>query len=60
MKIYVAIVEVLRRKKKGGLKFKIGGNISLVPSFFFFVKFIPNYAFDALLCQNWLSLPLIT
>ncbi len=48
MKIYVVAVEALRRKESKEYEthftIKIGGKTSLGPS----------YAFDALLCRNWL------
>ncbi len=48
MKIYVAAVEALRKKEREEYETqfttKIGGKASLGPS----------YAFDALLCRNWL------
>ncbi len=62
MRIYVAAVEALRNKEtQDGTQFttKIGGKkTSLDPSYFLFVKiFIPSYAFDALVCRNWLFSP---
>jgi hypothetical protein len=58
MKIYVAAVEALGRKKEKQdetqFTTKIGGKTSLGPSYISFSKiFIPSYAFDALLCRNW-------
>jgi hypothetical protein len=42
MKIYIAAVEVLRKKERGDetqFTIKIGGKTSLGPSYFVFVKF---------------------
>jgi hypothetical protein len=61
MKIYVTAVEALRKKiRQAETRFitKIGEKTTLGPSYFLFWKiFIPSYAFDALLCQNWLFVP---
>jgi len=59
VKTYVAAVEALRKKERGDeTKFttKIGGKISLgprLPVILVLKIFIPRYAFDALICQNW-------
>ncbi len=56
VKIYVSAVEALKKKKRGDeaqFTTKIGGKTSLGPSHFVLENFIPSYAFDALLYQNW-------
>jgi hypothetical protein len=53
VKIYAGgAVEALRKKARGDetqFTTEIGGKTSLGP----LKNFIPSYAFDALLCQNW-------
>jgi NADH:ubiquinone oxidoreductase subunit 6 (subunit J) len=56
VKIYVAAVEALRKKEwadETQFTTKIGGKTSLGRSYFVLQNFIPSYAFDVLLCQNW-------
>jgi hypothetical protein len=56
VKIHVAAVESLTEKERGDetqfTTTKVGGKTSLGPSYF-----VPSYAFDALLCRNWLFSP---
>jgi hypothetical protein len=42
---------------KLGLSPKLVKKLLWVPVILFWKIFIPSYAFDALLCQNWLFLP---
>jgi hypothetical protein len=58
VKIYVAIVEALRKKERGGmmklsLPPKLVEKLVWVPVISFCKIFILSYAFDALLCRNW-------
>jgi hypothetical protein len=60
VKIYVAAVQALRRKKNGtklSLPPKLVEKLVWVPVISFCKLFIPSYAFDALLCCNLLFLP---
>jgi hypothetical protein len=63
LKLYVAAVQALRKKEtqdETQFTTKTGRKTSLGPSYFLSLKkqFIPNYAFDALLCRNWPFSPL--
>jgi len=61
VKIYVAAVQAPRKMEtqdETQFTTKIGGKLSLSPSYFLFKKkFIPSYAFDGLLCRNSLFSP---
>ncbi len=53
MKIFVAAVEVLRKKERGyetQFTTKIGGKTTVCPSYFILENFIPSYTW---LCRNW-------
>jgi hypothetical protein len=50
VKIYVAAVEAFRKKERRD-EIQIF-KTNLGPSYFILLNFIPNYAFEALLCQN--------
>jgi hypothetical protein len=56
VKIYVAAVEALRKKRKVRMKLnlppKLVGKLVWVPVILFCKIFIPSHAFDALLCRN--------
>jgi hypothetical protein len=56
VKIYVAAMHALREKRtqmKLSLPPKYVEKLVWVPVISFCKIFIPNYAFDALLCRNW-------
>jgi hypothetical protein len=58
VQIYVAAaLEAPKKNERGDetqFTTKIGGTTSLGPSYYFVLEnFIPNYAFDALLCRKW-------
>ncbi len=61
MGTYVAAVEALRGKKKDRMKLselpKLVEKLVWFPVISFWKTFIPSYAFDALIFQNWLSSP---
>jgi hypothetical protein len=61
VKIYVVAVEALKKKERGGMKLslppKVAEKLVWVPVISFFKNFIPSYAFDALLCRDWLFSP---
>jgi hypothetical protein len=62
VKIYVAAVEALRKKERRyetQFTTKIGGKLVWDPAIPFCKIFVPSYVFDALLCRNWHSRPLI-
>jgi hypothetical protein len=54
VKICVAAVKTLRKEKEETpFIAKFGRKTSLGPIYFVLWNFIPNYAFDAVLCRNW-------
>jgi hypothetical protein len=59
----LAAVEALRKKERHDetqFTTKLVGKLLWVPDILFCKIFIPSYTFDALLCQNWSFLPLLT